>query len=36
MWLVAAGTGLVVFLLLYVVFPPGADQNVVRTIVGAG
>lgn len=36
MWLVAAGTGLAVFLLLYVVFPPGADQNVVRTIVGAG
>jgi putative membrane protein len=36
MWLVAAGTGLVVFILLYVAFPPGADQNVVRTIVGAG
>ncbi len=36
MWLVAAGTGLVVFLLLYIVFPPGTDQNVVRTIVGAG
>ena len=36
MWLVAAGTGLAVFLLLYVVFPSGADQNVVRTIVGAG
>jgi putative membrane protein len=34
MWLVAAGTGLAVFLLLYVVFPPGADQNVLRTIVG--
>lgn len=34
MWLVAAGTGLVVFVLLYVVFPPGVDQNVVRTIVG--
>ncbi len=34
MWLVAAGTGLAVFLLLYVVFPPGPDQNVLRTIVG--
>lgn len=35
MWLVAAGTGLVVFLLLYVVYPPGANENVVRTIIGA-
>lgn len=36
MWLVAAGTGLVVFLLLYVVYHPGPTANVVRTIVGAG
>ena len=35
MWLVAAGTGLVVFLLLYVVYPSGANENVVRTIIGA-
>jgi putative membrane protein len=36
MWLVAAGSGLAVFLLLYVVYPPGATHNVVRTIIGAG
>ncbi len=35
MWLVAAGTGLAVFLLLYVVFPPGPGLNVVRTLVGS-
>lgn len=36
MWCVAAGTGLVVFLLLYVVYRPGTPENVVRTITGAG
>lgn len=36
MWLVAAGTGLVVFLLLYVIYPPGAPHNMVRTILGVG
>lgn len=35
MWLVAAGTGLVVFLMLYIIYPPGPSLNVVRTIVGA-
>lgn len=36
MWFVAAGTGLVVFLLLYVVYRPGTPTNVVRTITGLG
>ncbi len=36
MWFVAAGTGLVVFLLLYVVYRPGTPMNVVRTITGEG
>ena len=36
MWLVAAGTGLVVFLVLYVVFPPGPATSVLRTLLGQG
>jgi putative membrane protein len=32
LWLVAAGSGLVVFLMLYVVFPPGGSANVVRVL----
>ena len=34
LWLIAAGSGLVVFLLLYVVFQPGATVNVLRAIGG--
>lgn len=33
-WFVAAGMGLMVFLLLYVVFPPGPVHGLVRTITG--
>jgi putative membrane protein len=36
LWFVAAGTGLVVFLLLYVVYHPGPPVNVVRSITGTG
>jgi putative membrane protein len=36
MWLVAAGTGLAVFLLLYVIFAPGPATNVLRTLIGPG
>ena len=32
MWFVATGTGLVVFLLLYVLFAPGPTTNVLRAI----
>ncbi|MBX5467508.1 MAG: DUF420 domain-containing protein [Firmicutes bacterium] len=32
MWFVAAGTGLVVFLLLYVVFPPGSTGSVAHAL----
>jgi putative membrane protein len=32
LWLVAAGTGLVVFLMLYVVFPPGPTTNLFRAL----
>ena len=34
LWLVAAGSGLMVFLLLYVIFPPGVTTNVLRAITG--
>ena len=34
LWLIAAGSGLVVFLLLYVVFQPGATVNVLRAVGG--
>jgi putative membrane protein len=33
-WFVTAATGLTVFLLLYVVFPPGETHNVLRTWLG--
>ena len=33
-WFVAATMGLCVFLLLYIVFPPGATTNMVRAIIG--
>jgi putative membrane protein len=33
-WFVAAGTGLVVFLMLYVIFAPGPTTNVFRAVVG--
>ena len=33
-WFVAAGMGLAVFLMLYIVFPPGATTNMVRAIIG--
>jgi putative membrane protein len=36
-WLVAAASGLVVFLLLYVIYPPGPNTNLFRAItVGLG
>lgn len=31
-WLIAAGTGLVVFLLLYVIYPSGPTTNVLRAV----
>lgn len=34
LWFLAAATGLTVFLMLYVIFPPGATTNVVRAILG--
>jgi putative membrane protein len=34
LWLCAAATGLAVFLLLYVVFPPGATTNLFRAVTG--
>lgn len=34
LWLIAAASGLMVFLLLYVVFPPGPTANVLRTMLG--
>jgi putative membrane protein len=34
MWLVAAGTGLAVFAMLYLVFPTGPAVNVLRAILG--
>lgn len=34
LWFVAAGSGLVVYLLLYVVFPPGPTTNVLKAVVG--
>lgn len=36
LWLIAAGSGLVVFLLLYVVFHPGTPVNMLRAVVGHG
>ncbi len=33
-WFVAAGMGLGVFLMLYVVFPPGPTTNMIRAILG--
>lgn len=33
-WFVAAGMGLGVFLLLYVIFPPGPTMNIIRAILG--
>lgn len=35
-WLVAAGSGLVVFLLLYVVYNPGATTNLIRAVSFGG
>jgi putative membrane protein len=34
LWLIAAGSGLMVFLLLYVVFPSGATTNVLQALLG--
>ena len=34
LWLIAAGSGLMVFLLLYVIFPPGPTANMLRTMIG--
>jgi putative membrane protein len=34
LWLVAAGTGLMVYLMLYVVFPPGVTTNLWRAVGG--
>lgn len=34
LWLIAAGSGLVVYLLLYYIYPPGPTQNVFRLITG--
>jgi putative membrane protein len=34
LWFVAAGTGLMVFLLLYVVYPPGPTHSLLHTITG--
>ncbi len=36
LWLIAAGSGLVVFLLLYIVFPPGPSLGMVHTLLGHG
>lgn len=33
-WFTAAGMGLVVFLLLYVIFPPGPTAGLLRTLTG--
>lgn len=33
LWFVAAGTGLMVFLLLYIIFPPGTTGSVTRAIL---
>lgn len=34
LWLVAAGSGLIVFLMLYIIFPPGPTTNIFRAVVG--
>ncbi|HVB08838.1 MAG TPA: DUF420 domain-containing protein [Bacillota bacterium] len=34
LWLIAAGSGLAVFLLLYVIYSPGPTANVLRTMLG--
>lgn len=34
LWFVAAGSGLAVYLLLYVIYPPGPTQNILRSILG--
>lgn len=34
LWLIAAGSGLVVYLLLYVVFAPGPTTNMLRAVLG--
>ncbi|MDI3316334.1 MAG: DUF420 domain-containing protein [Bacillota bacterium] len=34
MWLVAAATGLVVYLMLYVVYPPGPTTHILKAILG--
>lgn len=34
LWLIAAGSGLAVFLLLYVIYPSGPTANALRTILG--
>lgn len=34
LWLIAAGSGLMVFLLLYIVFPPGTTANVLQALTG--
>ena len=33
-WFIAAGTGLVVYLLLYIVYPPGATIDILRLMTG--
>ena len=33
-WLVAAASGLAVYLLLYVIFPPGPTTNILKAIIG--
>lgn len=33
-WLVAVGSGLVVFLFLYIIFPPGPTTNIFRAWIG--
>lgn len=34
LWFVAAATGLTVFLMLYVIFPPGPTTNIIRAVTG--
>lgn len=34
LWFVAAGSGLAVYLMLYVIFPPGPTTNIVKAIIG--
>lgn len=34
LWFVAAGSGLMVFLMLYILYPPGPTTNILRAVVG--